>query len=311
MKILENTKYDFMGTRKVFYIIGSIIILTGLLSIIINGGLKYHIDFTGGLSLEISPQPINNEYLTVSEIREALSRNGFTDAMIQELPQTNSFLIKTKSGEQTGDLVLDILRSEFKEHMDLAEDDLIRSRDEVGPRAGADLRKKAVNAVLISLLLILVYIWIRFRFAWGFVAAFALLFDTVVTLGVLSLSGIEIGMTVMAGLLTIVGYSINNTIVIFDRIRENLKLYRKEDESVIINKSINETLSRTIILCFTSLLTCFTLLIFGGPVIFDFAFTFTIGISIGTFSSICLAPSLVLDTVIAIKKRNLTQKTKK
>ena len=311
MRILENTNFNFIGKRKIFYIVASVIFLTCLVSIIVNGGPDYHIDFTGGLSIELAPQPANGVFLDVHQIREALLRHQFTGAEIQELPQTNSFLIKTKLDEQGGDVLLEILREEFPEHMNISDPDLIRSREEVGPRAGADLRKKAINAVLLSLLLILFYIWVRFRFAWGFVAAFALCFDTIVTLGVLTIMGIEVGMTVMAGLLTIVGYSINNTIVIFDRIRENLKLYRKEDDSVVTNRSINETLSRTVILTFTTLLTCLSLIIFGGSVIFNFAFTFTVGIVVGTFSSMCLAPTLVLDTVIAIKNRKTVKKGRK
>ena len=310
MRIFENAKYDFMGMRKISYIIAGLLILIGWTSIVVKGGIQYHVDFTGGLSLEIAPIAVNNEYLSVHQIRDALARNGIHEAEIQELPRTNSFLIKTKMDEQVGDQVISILRNEFPEHTRIPEEDFIRSREEVGPRAGADLRNKAINAILISILIILVYIWIRFRFAWGFVAAFALLFDTMTTLGLLSLAGVEVGMTVVAGLLTIVGYSINNTIVVFDRIRENLKLYRKDDENIIVNRSINETLGRSVLLSFTTLLACLSLIAFGGPVIFDFAFTFTVGIIVGTFSSMCIAGGLVLDTVIAIKKRKLVAKRK-
>ncbi|MCL2065110.1 MAG: protein translocase subunit SecF [Candidatus Cloacimonetes bacterium] len=310
MRLFADTNYDFMSKRKLAYVIAGIIILVGWTSVIINGGISYHVDFTGGLSLEIAPIPVNNEYLSVHQVRDALSRHGFHDTEIQELPRTNSFLIKTKLDEQVGDQVIQVLRDEFPEHTNISDDELIRSREEVGPRAGAELRSKAINAVLISILFILIYIWIRFRFAWGFVASFALLFDTMATIGILSLFKVEMGMTVVAGLLTIVGYSINNTIVYFDRIRENLKLYRKDDESVIINKSINDTLGRSIILSFTTLLACMSLIAFGGPVIFDFAFTFTVGVVIGTFSSMCLATGLVLDTVIALKKNKLAPKKK-
>ena len=303
MRIFENTNYNFMGNRKKTYIAGAILIIIGIISLIFRGGILYHIDFTGGLSLEIAPIAVNNEHLSVLQIRDVLGRGGFGDASIQEIKDSNSFLIKTKSDEQQGDELLLLLRTEFPEHTNISDAEFIRQREEVGPRAGADLRRKAINAIMISIFFILIYIWIRFRFAWGFIAAFALFFDTIVTIGILTLMGIEIGMTVVAGLLTIVGYSINNTIVIFDRIRENLKLYRKENEEVLINKSINETLSRSIILCFTSLLTCIALLTLGGPVIFDFAFTFTVGIIVGTFSSMTIATALVLDVVLALKKK--------
>ena len=308
MQLFTNTNIDFMTNRKVFYLIAGILIIVSLGYIIFNGGLKYGIDFEGGLALEIAPIEVNGVYLTVFQIREALSKHGFSEAVIQELPRTESFLIRTKSDGQSGNMVIEALREEFPEHTNT--ETLVRSLDDVGPRAGADLRQKAVNAVLLALLLILIYIWIRFRFAWGFFAAFALLIDTIVTLGVLSIMKIEIGMTVLAGMLTIVGYSINNTIVIFDRIRENLKLYRKESDFSIVNRSINETLSRTILLTFTTLIACLSLLIFGGPVIFDFAFTFTVGILIGSFSSMLIATGLVLDIVITMKNKKTDQKKK-
>lgn len=307
MQIFENTNFDFMGKRKICYIISAIVIFAGLISMLINGGLKYHIDFTGGLSMEIAPQAANgNDYLTVVQVRDALAKNGIADAEIQELPRSKSFLIKTKSTERIGDQILEILKAEYPEHTN--NEDFIRSQEEVGPRAGTDLRKKAVNAVLISLLFILAYIWIRFRFTWGIAAGLALFHDTLITLGILSMFGKEIGMTVLAGLLTIVGYSINDTIVVFDRIREDLKLYRKEDEYHVFNRSINEILSRTAITSFTTLLADLALLTFGGPVIHDFAFTLLIGIIVGTYSSIFIATAFIMDTVIASKKRKLATK---
>lgn len=304
MHLFENTNFDFMGKRKICYVISLIVILIGMVSIIINGGLKYHIDFTGGLSLEIAPHPSNANipYLTVDQIREALNKNNISDAEIQELPISKSFLIKTKSEERIGDQIVEILKAEFPEHT--KSENLIRSQEEVGPRAGTDLRKKAVNSVLISLLFILAYIWIRFRFTWGIAAGLALFHDTIITISILSLAGKEIGMTILAALLTIVGYSINDTIVVFDRIREDLKIYRKEDEYHVFNRSINEILSRTVITSFTTLLATIALLTFGAPVIHDFAFTLLIGVIVGTYSSIFIATAFIMDTVIATKKRN-------
>jgi len=155
---------------------------------------------------------------------------------------------------------------------------------------------------LIAIFFILIYIWIRFRFSWGISAAVSLFHDTIITIGILSILNVEIGMTVLAALLTVVGYSINDTIVIFDRIREDLKNFRKDDEFHVFNRSINSTLSRTIITSLTTLLADGALLIWGGPVIRDFALTLFVGILIGTYSSIFVAASLVHDTVIAYKK---------
>ena len=307
MKLFENTDYDFLGRRKIAYLASLAVILIGLVSVILNQGLNYHIDFEGGLSLEVVPYSVTEPHtLTVGQVREALHRNGVTSAEIQELLRTNSFLIRTKAGEKGGDEILRIMREEFPNHTN--HEDFIRSQEEVGPRAGADLRRKAVNAVLISLVFMLVYIWIRFRFVWGFIAAFGLFHDTLIALVVISLLNIEIGMTVMAGLLTIVAYSVNNTIVIFDRIRENLKLYRKDDDAAIINRSINETLSRTIITSFSTLLVCIPLMIFGGAAIFNFAFIFTIGIIAGTYCSWFIATGLIYDIVLVSKTKKLAKK---
>ena len=346
MQLFKNPNFNFMSKRVIYYFFSGLFILIGLVVILLSDGLKYNIDFSGGLSLEIAPmkvagghpdvfqteeEPIfiddllldeedeNDEvilenitpeitpievegtYLTVTQIREALSRNGFSDTEIQELPNTKSFLIKAKSEGGMGDQIIEILKAEFPEHTSHA--GFIRAQDEVGPRAGADLRNKAVNAVLISLFFILLYIWFRFRFTWGFIAAFGLLHDVLVCLIVLTYMRMEIGMTVLAALLTIVGYSINNTIVIFDRIRENMKLYRKEDDLQIVNRSINETLNRTLLMIITTLIANICLMVFGGPVIFDFAFTFMVGTIAGTYSSMVFVTGIVLDTVLALKRR--------
>jgi len=326
MEIFKNPSFDFMSKRKLFYVASAVVILIGLMSIVINGGMLYHLDFTGGLSMEISPRTEDGSFLTVYQVREALNRSGVTDAQIQEIPRNNSFLIRARSDFQMdsvsgtvaysdygmavaddhGSIVIErILRDAFPAYT--AHEDFVLSRDYVGPRAGADLRRKAVDAVLLSLLFMLIYIWVRFRFTWGFACAFGLFHDTMIALAVLSLAGIEIGMTVMAALLTIIGYSINNTIVIFDRIRENLKLYRKEDDYAIINRSINETLNRNVVLVFTTLLTIASLLIFGGPVIHDFAFTLMVGIIAGTFSSIWIVTGIVMDIVLATKRKGNTK----
>jgi preprotein translocase SecF subunit len=295
-----------MKQRKLCYCISAAIILIGLISIAIHGGLKYTIDFTGGLALEIAPVEANGTFISVTQVRETLIKSNIHDAEIQELPRTRSFLIKIKSEEMIGDRIVEALRADFPYHT--ANEDFIRSQEEVGPKAGADIRVKAVNAVLISLLCILIYIWFRFRFTWGFIAAFGLFHDTIIALGILSIVGKEIGMTVLAALLTIIGYSINNTIVLFDRIRENLKLYRKDSDYDVLNRSVNEVLNRTLVTSFTTILANVALMTFGGPVIFDFAFTFLIGIIAGTFSSIYIASGLILDIVIVIKRKREAKK---
>jgi len=337
MEIFKNPSFDFLKTKKTYYFIAIVVILMGIIAIIVNGGLKYHIDFTGGLSLEVSPivgtepksdtvgdGPVRPEsdfiftedeveevviveepakfelakLLTVNEIREALTKHGI-DAEIQEITRNYSFLIKSRSDGQGGNNVLVALETEYPAQFPQDRRYVI-SQDDVGPRAGADLRSQAIKAVLISLLFMLIYIWVRFRFTWGFACVLALVHDTIVTLGILSVFQKEIGMTILAGLLTIIGYSINNTIVIFDRIREDLKLYRKDTEYQIINRAVNETLNRNMLMSLTTILAVVSLLIFGGSVIYDFAFTLFIGVIAGTFSSICIVPGLIHDIVLAV-----------
>jgi preprotein translocase SecF subunit len=269
-------------------------------------GLKYTIDFTGGLSLEIAPNDYNKEFINAIQVREALEKNGINNAEIQELTKPkDAILIKAKNEEKIGDRIITILSEEYPEIADNIEK---VSQEEVGPKAGADLREKAIKAVLLSLLFILIYIWFRFRFTWGFIAAFALFHDIIITLGIISLTGKEIGMTVLAALLTIVGYSINNTIVIFDRIRDDLKLYSKDSEYSVLNRSTSSVLNRTILTASTTLLANIALIVFGGSSIFDFGFTFMIGICVGTFSSIFVASGLVFDMVIFFKKNKTTNK---
>jgi len=300
MDVFKDSKYDFLKTRKIYYGIGIAFIVIGLIAIIINGGLKYHIDFTSGLAIEVRPL----EAITVNQIRETLQANNIT-AEIQDIPREGKFLIKAKSEGDTGGKILEALEHE---HPEAFRDDYLVSQDEVGPRAGAELRSQALKAILISLLFMLIYIWIRFRFTWGFACVLALVHDTLVTLGILSVFQKEIGMTILAGLLTIIGYSINNTIVIFDRIREDLKLYRKDGEYAIINRAVNETLNRNVLMSLTTILAVISLMVFGGSVIYDFAFTMFIGVIAGTFSSICIVPGLIYDIVLAVDKKKVAGK---
>ncbi len=297
MQFFKETHINFMGMRKIFYAISLAFILVGVISIIAHKGIKYNIDFTGGLMLQVELPNVQ-----VNQVRETLSGIGFSEAEIQQVndENTNAFIIKTKSTENAGQKIKQALKSSFPES---TKGNFVIQEEEVGPKAGFELRNQAIRAVLISIFFILIYIWIRFRFSWGIAAALALFHDTIITIGILSIFNIEIGMTVLAALLTMIGYSINDTIVVFDRIRESLKNYRKDDEFTVFNKSINDTLSRTTITSLTTLLATGALLFWGGHVIHDFAFTFFVSVLIGTYSSIFVAAALVLDTVIAFRKK--------
>ncbi|MCB5249944.1 MAG: protein translocase subunit SecF [Candidatus Cloacimonadales bacterium] len=298
MQLFKDTNFDFMGVRKICYFISIALILIGFISIAAHKGIKYNIDFTGGLMLQVELEGVK-----VEQLRTVLSDIGFKDAEIQQITNEDKeiFILKTVSTENAGDHIKEALRTTFPE---ATKGRFVIQEEEVGPKAGFELRNQAIKAVLIAIIFILIYIWIRFKFSWGISAAVALLHDTLLTIGMLSILNIEIGMTVLAALLTIVGYSINDTIVIFDRIRDDIKIYRKEDEYRIFNRSINSTLSRTAITSITTLVADLALLIWGGPVIRDFALTLLIGIIIGTYSSVFIASSLVLDTVVAYKNKS-------
>ncbi len=276
-------------------------------------GRKYFLIHTKGEGLTVTNKvntekatPVATPAAVVADTMKAVAA-GESTAVKDTLQKEVVKPVVSKS--RMGDRIIEIVKKDYPQYYN--EQTSIRSQEEVGPKAGDDLRTNALWAILISLAGIGIYIWARFRFTWGIAAAFALAHDLFITVGILSIAHVQIGMTVLAALLTIAGYSINDTIVVFDRIRENLKIYRKEGDTVIFNKSINETLSRTVITVLTVFLTDMALLLFGGSVIRDFALTFMIGIVLGTFSSIFVASALVLDARVYMarkKKENIKKK---
>lgn len=311
MRLFGDTNIDFMKMRYPNYIISCLIIVVGLVFAFASGGLKYTIDFTGGLSMELDLSPTNANVapLTIHDIRTTLTNNGIEDLEIQELQAPDKtkkyYNIQMKGTEndvnQVAAKIESVLRSTYPNNTN---EDIIRNKEVVGPKAGLDLRGKAIKAILLSCLFIGLYIWVRYRFVWGIAAAASLIHDTLIIIAFLAIFKVPVGMTVLAALLTLVGYSINDTVVVFDRIRENLKLYRKDDYTTIFNRSINETLSRTIITSLTVFITDLALLLFGGTVIHDFALVFLIGIITGTYSSIFIASAIVLDYNLIHQKKD-------
>jgi preprotein translocase SecF subunit len=194
--------------------------------------------------------------------------------------------------DKTSTKVIDVIKKQFPDNVDPAT--LIRLQEEVGPKIGEELKGKAILAIFWALLGIILYIWWRFELTFGLAAVAALFHDVLITIGIFSLLGKDISLSIVAALLTIVGYSLNDTIVVFDRVREDLKLYRKEPYGSVINHSINETLSRTIITSLTTFVVVLSLYIFGGSVIHDFAFALLVGVVVGTYSSIFVASPLEL-----------------
>ena len=318
MRFFGKTKIDFIGKRRIAFAVSLVIIIAGIVSLGIHKGPKYSIDFTGGVSLELDLTPVTEgaNIVKAQEIRDALSNAGIEDAEIQEIKGAEGkkfVLIKTQvvGGEKdkTSTKVINIIKKQFPDNVD--PETLIRLQEEVGPKIGEELKGKAILAIFRALLGIILYIWWRFEFTFGLAAVAALFHDILITVGIFSLLGKEISLSIVAALLTIVGYSLNDTIVVFDRIREDLKLYRKESYSVVINNSINETLSRTIITSLTTFVVVLSLYLFGGTVIHDFAFALLVGVVVGTYSSIFVASPLMVEHYNKKEKRVGSRSKKK
>ncbi len=293
--IRSGTNFDFLGKRKVFFALSAALILIGLASLVVRGGPRYGIDFAGGTLIQVKfHKPVE-----VGEIRSALKGVIQGQVVVQSFGEADEYIIQTEksSGELEGlaKRIHDTLAQKLGD--DAVE---IRRVEMVGPKVGRDLREKGLLAVLFSLGAILLYIWWRFELRFGLGAVAALFHDVLITIGAFSVFNKQFDLTTVAALLTIVGYSLNDTIVVFDRIRENVKRAGgKGDLEAIMNRSVNETLSRTILTSLTTLLVVVALFLFGGGVIHDFAFALLVGIIVGTYSSIYIASPVVL----ALEKR--------
>jgi preprotein translocase subunit SecF len=292
MEFLKNPSYDFLGKTKILLGV-SIALIVGGIAYISSRGVRYGVEFSGGTQLIATFQ----NRPEVDKVRAAVDKVT-SGAVIQtyDEPSKNRVLIRLPhtggEGElsSSADAVLKSLAASYPENK------VVDSSTEiVGPIVGAELRKKAIQLTVFGLLFQLLYIAFRFGGAmWGTAATIAVFHDVVITLGLLAIFGYEITLNVIAALLTLVGYSQNDTIVIFDRVRENLKQRRKEPLAKIINDSINQTLSRTIISSGTTFLTVLALYLFGGEVLRGFAFAMVIGIIVGTYSTIYIASPIVV-----------------
>ncbi len=288
MRILQDTDYQFISWRRKAFILSGILIVISIASLIVKGGPRYGIDFTGGALVQLKfEKPVD-----IEEVRDALTEAmGLTNYDLQRFGERNHVIFRTAEMEEAEleALLEENLRQAFPDNP------FIRERTEsVGPKIGEELKDKAAGAIIYSLIGILIYITIRFEFRFGIAAVIALFHDVLITLGAFSISNRELSLAVIAAFLTIVGYSLNDTIVVFDRIREGLALWRKEPYERIINRSVNQTLSRTIITSGTTLFVVFFLFLLGGEVLRDFSFALLIGVITGTYSSIFVAsPALV------------------
>ena len=274
---------NFVDYFKKFTLVSIIFVLMSLLFILFKG-LNYGIDFKGGTLIEIR---LENDAVKVSDIRNSLKKIDLGDVNVKNFGEGTDFLIKIERKLNNNEVII----TEIKEtlNQNLNEEVNYRRIESVGPKVSSELLKSGIISIGLALLMMLFYIWFRFEWQFSLGSIIALFHDVIITLGVFSALSIEINLSIVAAVLTIVGYSMNDTVVIYDRIRENLSKYNKLEIDQISNLSINETLSRTLITSVTTLLALFSIFILGGAILKGFSFAMIMGVLIGTYSSIFVA----------------------
>ena len=280
--------FNFMGWRR-FWVNASIVLTLGALALLGTHGLNFGIDFVGGKLVQVQTAQV----VPVATVRQAIESAGFQSVTIQQYGPKNEFLIRLSGNDPL--VQATTAEAKVKEAVGAVSGGVeIRRVEFVGPQVGQELKVKGLLAVLASFVGILIYIWFRFQLRYGLGALLSLMHDVVLTVGLLCLLQTEITLTVLAALLTLIGYSLNDTIVIFDRVRENRSRYPNLPLADVLNQSVNQTLSRTIMTVSTTLLVLIAVLIWGGEVIHDFALVLFVGILLGTYSSIFVASPVLL-----------------
>ena len=301
MQIIKDSKIDFINNSRFTILLSGALLLAGIFSLIINNGPKLSIDFKGGTLISVQ----YTESVNINKFRNQLKNvniNGqtfdFSTSEIKHFGNKSNVSIRIASMEDEPENFsqnfIDFLRNIYPDSLPENKDEFILLLDTLSPKIGSELSGKAIMAILYALTLILIYISFRFEFIFAIGAIAAIAHDVIITLGIFSILGYEISLPIVAAFLTIVGYSLNDTIVIFDRIRENMKTRKKDPVAATVNKSINESLSRTIVTSLTTLMVVITLYIFGGEVIHYFSFALIIGVLVGTYSSIFVASLIVV-----------------
>jgi len=291
IQILHNTNIDFMGKRPITFIISGALVLLGLFALykVGNGTANLGIDFAGGTAVQIKLE----KKVPLDTIRDTLSKAGIKDVELQDMPSVNKVLIKLKKHKahigKPADMIIDSLEAALTDNTITVD-----SVTEIGPKVGDRLKKDAIWAVFAATIGILIYVSWRFQFKFSVGATIATFHDVLAVLGIFFLMNREINLIVVTALLTIAGYSLTDTVVVFDRIRENIRMALKDTPENVVNRSINEVLSRTVITSITTLLAAVSLFIFGGEVIHDFSLAIILGIIIGTYSSVFVASPVVL-----------------
>jgi preprotein translocase subunit SecF len=287
LQILHKTNIDFMGWKNVSFTVSAVLIALGLIALVQIGRGKANlgIDFVGGTTVQLSFK----ERLPIDTARIALEKSGFQGATIQEVGEGNKILIRVRESEGTSDKIQAAFKQEFPGNA--FEVDSIM---EIGPVIGKALQRDSLIAITISVLAIIVYIAMRFEFKFGVAAAVATTHDVLAVLGVFTILNKEINLLLITALLTLAGYSLTDTVVIFDRIRENLKRGKREPLPNLVNSSINEVLSRSVITSLTVVLVLVPLVLFGGEVLHDFSLALLIGVIVGTYSSVFVASPILV-----------------
>ena len=297
MEFFRSTNIDWLGKKWLFLGFSLIFSIAGILSLAFWHHLPLGVDFTGGTQVTVHFDQTPNE----DHIRQAIDRAGIHDARIQRISgaagQVSNNVIVGLPITSAQDTAHDQGRSEVENALQANYHDSsfsVQKVDIVGPTAGKQLQHQALLATIYSLIGMLVYLWFRFELIYGVAAVVAVFHDTLITVGAFSLTNQELNLTVIAAILTLIGYSMNDTIVVFDRIRENLALNRRESLSDVVNRSINQTLSRTVLTSGLTFLTVLCLFVFGGEVLHGFSFALVVGILIGTYSSIAVAAPMLV-----------------
>ncbi len=299
--IKPGTKIDFIAKKNIFIFISLLLIVISTF-LVFTRGINYGIDFTGGVELQVR----FNKDVDIQNLRLAMSSvKGSDDLQVQSFgDKDNEFLVRLQGGEKNLEKLSSDITDQFNKTYGINSFDILKI-DIVGPKVGKELRNSGIYAVLYALIGILIYITLRFDFKYSPGAVIALMHDVIITVGIFSLLQIQFTLSTIAALLTIVGYSLNDTVVVFDRIRETTGKNKGVIAVSLINKALNETLSRTLLTSFTTLLVVICLFLFGGPVIMNFALALLIGIFVGTYSSIFIAtPSLIFFDKLREKKKN-------
>jgi preprotein translocase subunit SecF len=291
LEIIKNTRIDFLGKRNIAFVVSGILSLIGIFAVvqIATGKANLGIDFAGGTSVQLKfEKPVK-----VHDIRVALEDGGIKDFDLQELTGENKILIRAKNIEiqlgKVSEQITGVISQKLPENKFV-----IDSTVEIGPKVGGKLRADAGLAILFATIGILIYIAVRFKFNFAVGATVATFHDVLAVLGIFYLLGREMNLILVTALLTIAGYSLTDTVVVFDRIRENLRTRLKDPVESVMNLSINEVLSRTLVTSFTVMLTSVALFFFGGEVLHDFSLAMIIGLLIGTYSSVFVASPIVL-----------------